>query len=65
AAGHGVPVVAVCGRRSVGEEELRAAGIEAVYALTDIESDVRRCMTEAGPLLERLTARIAARFVAS
>ncbi|MEU1882987.1 glycerate kinase [Streptosporangium sp. NPDC020072] len=63
AARHGVPVVAVCGRRSVSEAELRAAGIEAVYALTDIEPDVRRCMTEAGPLLERLTTRIATRFV--
>ncbi|WP_205825719.1 glycerate kinase [Microbispora catharanthi] len=60
AAKHGVPVVAVCGRRTVGDEELRAAGIEAAYALTDVEPDVRRCMAEAGPLLERLAARIAA-----
>ncbi|MFC3982658.1 glycerate kinase [Streptosporangium jomthongense] len=59
AARHGVPVVAVCGRRSVSEAELRAVGIEAAYALTDVEPDVRRCMTEAGPLLERLTTRIA------
>ncbi|MEV1204538.1 glycerate kinase [Microbispora rosea] len=59
AAKHGVPVVAVCGRRTVGDDELRAAGIEAAYALTDIEPDVRRCMAEAGPLLERLAARIA------
>ncbi|MFI9570310.1 glycerate kinase [Microbispora rosea] len=56
---HGVPVVAVCGRRTVGDDELRAAGIEAAYALTDVEPDVRRCMAEAGPLLERLAARIA------
>ncbi|GII63624.1 glycerate kinase [Sphaerisporangium krabiense] len=63
AARHGVPVVAVCGRRSVGDEELRAAGIQAAYALTDIEPDVRRCMAEAGPLLERLAGRIAARFI--
>ncbi|WP_269321793.1 glycerate kinase [Microbispora rosea] len=54
-----MPVVAVCGRRTVGDDELRAAGIEAAYALTDIEPDVRRCMAEAGPLLERLAARIA------
>ncbi|WP_432873200.1 glycerate kinase [Microbispora rosea] len=59
AAKHGVPVVAVCGRRTVGDDELRAAGIEAAYALTDVEPDVRRCMAEAGPLLERLAARIA------
>ncbi|MEV7802591.1 glycerate kinase [Microbispora sp. NPDC088329] len=60
AAKHGVPVVAVCGRRSVGDEELRAAGIEAAYALTDIEPDVSRCLAEAGPLLEQLAARVAA-----
>ncbi|WP_208761240.1 glycerate kinase [Microbispora hainanensis] len=60
AAKHGVPVVAVCGRRTVGDDELRAAGIDAAYALTDIEPDVRRCMAEAAPLLERLAARIAA-----
>ncbi|WP_204046776.1 glycerate kinase [Microbispora siamensis] len=60
AAKHGVPVVAVCGRRTVGDDELRAAGIEAAYALTDIEPDVSRCVAEAGPLLERLAARIAA-----
>ncbi|WP_283139659.1 glycerate kinase [Rhizohabitans arisaemae] len=63
AARHGVPVVAVCGRRSVDDEELRAAGIEAAYALTEVEPDLRRCMAEAGPLLERLAGRIAAAFI--
>nr|BFE88760.1 hypothetical protein GCM10020093_113610 [Planobispora longispora] len=56
----GVPVVAVCGRRALGEEELRAAGIRAAYALTDIEPDPARCMAEAGPLLERAAAKLAA-----
>ncbi|WP_431909325.1 glycerate kinase [Nonomuraea jabiensis] len=56
----GVPVVAVCGRRTLTDDELRAAGIEAAYALTDLESDPERCMAEAGPLLERLAARLAA-----
>ncbi|MET8158463.1 glycerate kinase [Sphaerisporangium sp. NPDC005289] len=56
----GVPVVAVCGRRTLTDDELRAAGIQAAYALTDIEADVRRCMAEAGPLLERLAAGLAA-----
>ena len=32
--------------------QLRAAGIAAAYALTDIEPDVQRCLAEAGPLLE-------------
>ncbi|MDF5756778.1 glycerate kinase [Spongiactinospora sp. TRM90649] len=56
AAAAGVPVVAVCGRLFLGEEELRAAGIRAAYALTDIEPDPVRCVAEAGPLLERLAA---------
>ncbi|MDP4506335.1 glycerate kinase [Nonomuraea turcica] len=60
AAKAGVPVVAVCGRRTLGDEELKAAGIQAAYALTDLEPDLDRCMAEAGPLLERLAARIAA-----
>ncbi|MGP3954949.1 glycerate kinase [Nonomuraea sp. 3N208] len=60
AAKAGVPVVAVCGRRTLSDEELKAAGIEAAYALTDLEPDLDRCIAEAGPLLERLAARIAA-----
>jgi glycerate kinase len=52
----GVPVVAVCGRLTLAEDEMRAAGIQAAYALTDIEPDPARCMAEAGPLLERLAA---------
>ena len=55
-----VPVVAVAGRCTLSPEELRAAGISAAYALTDIESDVAHCMANAGPLVERLTERIAA-----
>ncbi|MFC5830723.1 glycerate kinase [Nonomuraea insulae] len=60
AARAGVPVVAVCGRRTLTDAELKAAGIEAAYALTDLEPDPARCMAEAGPLLERLAARLAA-----
>ncbi|RVX39423.1 glycerate kinase [Nonomuraea polychroma] len=60
AAKAGVPVVAVCGRRTLSDEELKAAGIQAAYALTDLEPDLARCMAEAGPLLEQLAARIAA-----
>ncbi|MFG1695782.1 glycerate kinase [Nonomuraea sp. NPDC049309] len=64
AARAGVPVVAVCGRSTLSESDLKAAGIEAAYALTDIEPDPARCMAEAGPLLERLAARIAAERLA-
>ncbi|MFD1535955.1 glycerate kinase [Nonomuraea guangzhouensis] len=60
AARAGVPVVAVCGRRTLSDAELRAAGIEAAYALTDLEPDTVRCMADAGPLLERLAAKLAA-----
>ncbi|NUT39823.1 MAG: glycerate kinase, partial [Thermoactinospora sp.] len=59
AAKAGVPVIAVCGRRDLGDEELRAAGIEAAYALTDLEPDTGRCIAEAGPLLEKLGAVVA------
>ena len=54
-----VPVVAVCGRNLLSRPELSAAGIDAVYALTDLEADVTRCMTDAGPLLERVGSLIA------
>ena len=55
----GIPVVAVAGRRQLSPSELEPAGILAAYALTDIEPDPDRCMTEAGPLLERLAVTVA------
>jgi glycerate kinase len=54
-----VPVVAVAGRLALSPDRLRAAGIEAAYALTDLESDLATCLSDAGPLLERLAARLA------
>ncbi|MEV0344426.1 glycerate kinase [Nonomuraea sp. NPDC050680] len=60
AARAGVPVVAVCGRRTLSDSALRAAGIEAAYALTDLEPDPARCMADAAALLERLAAKLAA-----
>jgi glycerate kinase len=60
AAKAGVPVVAVCGRRTLSDADLQAAGITAAYALTDLEPDTARCMAEAAPLLRDLTARLAA-----
>jgi glycerate kinase len=59
AAAVGVPVVAVAGRLALAPERLRAAGIDAAYALTDIEPDVARCLAEAGPLLEQLATKLA------
>ena len=59
AAAAGVPVVAVCGRSLLTVDRLRAAGIRQAYALTDIEPDVQRCFTEAGPLLEQRARALA------
>ncbi|MDT0305783.1 glycerate kinase [Streptomyces sp. DSM 44917] len=59
----GTPVVAVCGRLALAPEELRAAGIAAAYPLTGLEPDPRVCVERAGPLLERLAARVAREHV--
>jgi glycerate kinase len=59
AAQHGVPVVAVTGRCSIGQDQLRAVGISAAYALSDLEGDPARSMEQAAPLLERLAMRVA------
>ncbi|UNZ16756.1 glycerate kinase [Streptomyces sp. 891-h] len=56
----GKPVVAVCGRLAIGARELRAAGIERAYALTEIEPDVERCIANAGALLETVGQTLAA-----
>lgn len=55
----GVPVLAVAGRCQLEPERFRVAGIEAVYALTDLEPDSARCIAKAGPLLTELSARLA------
>jgi glycerate kinase len=55
-----VPVVAVAGRCTLTPDQLRAAGIARAYVLSDIETDLERCIADAGPLLERLSERIAA-----
>lgn len=59
AARAGVPVVAVAGRCTLSPGELADAGFGAVYALTDLEPDVGRCMAEAGTLLEQVAWRLA------
>uniref|UniRef100_UPI0015EF92AE glycerate kinase family protein n=1 Tax=Streptomyces albidus (ex Kaewkla and Franco 2022) TaxID=722709 RepID=UPI0015EF92AE len=55
----GKPVLAVCGRLALDGKALKGAGVEAAYALTDLEKDTARCMSEAGPLLEKLAERLA------
>ncbi|WP_427008762.1 glycerate kinase [Pseudarthrobacter sp. H2] len=58
----GVPVIAVCGRSTLSREQLKKSGFQQVYALTDLESNVDRCIAEAGPLLEQLGRQIGAQL---
>jgi glycerate 2-kinase len=60
AARRGIPVVAVAGRNSLTGSQLAAAGITAVYALSDLEPDPVRSSAEARTLLERV-GRVLAR----
>ncbi|MET8561913.1 glycerate kinase [Streptomyces flaveolus] len=55
----GKEVVAVCGRLALPTEALLRAGISQTYPLTSVEPDVARCVADAGPILERVAARIA------
>jgi len=55
----GVPVVTVSGRNLLSPKQLADAGVRRAYALTDIESDVQKCIDDPGPLLERLGRQIA------
>ena len=59
AARRGIAVVAVAGRSTLREAELAAAGIVAVYPLTDLEPDLERCRAEADRLLRRTGQMIA------
>jgi glycerate kinase len=59
----GIPVIAVCGRSLLTAEQWRAAGISAVYSLSDLEPDPGRSMADAAPLLERLAETIAADYL--
>ena len=56
----GVRCVAVCGQSTLDGRELAAAGVSAVYSLTDVEPDVGVCIADPGPLLEVLGGRLAA-----
>jgi len=54
------PVVAIAGRCLLSVAQLRGAGIEACYALADIEPDLDRRLAHAGPLLEKAALGLAA-----
>jgi glycerate kinase len=64
AAAQGVPVIAVCGRTTLQGFQAGAAGFEDVYALTELESNVDRCIAEAAQLLEQLGTQISGRLAA-
>jgi len=55
----GIPIVAVCGRTTLTDEQISTSGFRAVYSLTSIEEDVEKCITQAGPLVEKLGGIIA------
>ncbi len=56
---HGIPAVAVCGKRALGDEGLAALGVRAAYPLSDLEPDPQRSVTQAAELLRRTGRRIA------
>ncbi|MGW3140825.1 glycerate kinase [Streptomyces sp. NPDC001139] len=56
-------VVAVCGRLALPPEALGRAGLRRAYALTEIEPDVAKCITDAGPILERVAEQIGRDFL--
>ena len=59
----GVRVVAVCGQSSLAADRASAAGIERVFALTDLEPDPEVCMAQAGPLLTSLAGEVARAYL--
>ncbi|MBB5918859.1 glycerate kinase [Nocardia transvalensis] len=59
AARSGIPTIAIAGRNLLGDQQLRAAGFTAAYALTDLEPDLRRCQDNAAELLAHQAERIA------
>ncbi|MEI2827692.1 MAG: glycerate kinase [Dermatophilaceae bacterium] len=59
---HGIPVVAVCGRAVLDEAdaaEVRASGIERIYALSELEPDPEASMRDADRLLRALAEQVA------
>lgn len=53
-----VPVVAVCGRNELSEDELSELGISRVVSLLELEPDVKTCMANSEPLLTDAAAKL-------
>lgn len=60
----GATVVAVTGRTELTADEWRGAGLSAVYALSDLESDPEVSMRDARRLLSVVASRLAADWLA-
>jgi len=58
----GIPVIAVCGRTTLGPHEAQRVGFRNIYPLTDLEPDPTVSITQAGPLLEQLGQQIGRHF---
>lgn len=55
----GAHVLAAVGSCSLSTAELGRTPIDKVYAMTDVEPDLQRCMNHPEPVLEELAARLA------
>jgi glycerate kinase len=58
----GVPVVAVAGRCELDDVQLKEAGFEAAYTLLAEAGSEQQALTDPGPILRRIGARIAERL---
>lgn len=53
----------MCGRLALRPEALGRAGIRRAYPLTEVEPDIARCISDAGPILETVAQHIARDFL--
>ena len=58
AGAHGIPMFAVAGVSTLSPVEARTAGLAGVYALSDLEPDRARSISQAGRLLTLATERL-------
>lgn len=59
----GVPVVAVCGQRSLPSRDLAGIGVRQAYALTDRETNIDRCISAAAALLTSAAEELAQKWI--
>ena len=63
AARHGIPVVAVAGRITLSQAQVREAGFAAAYSLADLEPDPEASMANAGELLREIGRQLAVQLL--